>query len=174
MTKIVLTYGIISGVVVIGSMLFGLSMGVDDSSVVNLEYIGYLIMLVALAAIAVGIKKYRDEELGGVITFGTATMVGLGIAAVAGVMYVVVWEIYLAMTDHAFIGDYVAASIESKKAAGLSGAELNAYVADMEEMEVNYANPLYRLPLTFLEIFPVGLLITLVSAAVLRKSELTN
>ena len=35
----------------------------------------------------------------------------------------------------------------------------------------NYANPLYRLPITFVEMFPVGVLISLVSAALLRNSR---
>jgi hypothetical protein len=32
-----------------------------------------------------------------------------------------------------------------------------------------YRNPLIRMPMTFLEIFPVGLLISLISAAVLKN-----
>lgn len=36
-------------------------------------------------------------------------------------------------------------------------------------MRNQYANPLFRFPMTFGEIFPVGLLITLISAAVLRN-----
>ena len=42
----------------------------------------------------------------------------------------------------------------------------------MERLREQYANPVFRLPITFLEIFPVGLLITLVSAGLLRNSEL--
>ena len=40
-------------------------------------------MIVALSVIFLGVKRYRDQELGGVIRFGTAFMLGLGIAAVA-------------------------------------------------------------------------------------------
>jgi hypothetical protein len=36
--------------------------------------------------------------------------------------------------------------------------------------KVQYANPLYRLPMTFAEIFPVGLLVSLVTAGPLRNS----
>ena len=36
-------------------------------------------------------------------------------------------------------------------------------------MKVMYANPIYNVLMTFIEPFPVGLLITLISAAVLRK-----
>lgn len=87
----------------------------------------------------------------------------------AGVTYVAVWEIYLAMTDHAFINDYAGGIIAAKKAEGVSGTELQAAIESMESMQSQYANPLFRLPMTFLEIFPVGLLITLISAAILRN-----
>ncbi len=173
MKKIILTYGAISGLVVIGSMLFGIVIGLDDNAgaAANLEYIGYLIMLVALSIIFVGMKRYRDQELGGVITFGTALLVGIGITAVAGVMYVAVWEIYLAMTDYAFMDQYIASVIASEEAKGVTGAEMDALVAELDGQRQMYRNPFFRLGITFLEIFPVGLVIALISAAILRKSE---
>ena len=39
----------------------------------------------------------------------------------------------------------------------------------MRAMAEAYRNPLFRLPMTFVEIFPVGLLIALVSAGLLRN-----
>jgi hypothetical protein len=41
----------------------------------------------------------------------------------------------------------------------------------MEAFKVQYANPMYRLPMTFVEIFPVGVLVSLVSAGLLRNSR---
>ena len=173
MRKIILTYGVISGLVVIGSMILGIVIGFDDNpdAAVDLEYIGYLIMLVALSIIFVGIKRYRDQELGGVITFGTALLVGTGITAIAGIMYVAVWEIYLAMTDYAFMEQYIASVIASEEAKGVVGAEMDALVADLDDQRRMYGNLFFRLGITFMEIFPVGLVIALISAAILRKSE---
>lgn len=173
MKKIILIYGLIAGTIVIAAGILGIEL-VDASAtetMANLEYVGYLVMLVALSVIFVGIKKYRDQELGGVITFGTAVLVGLGISAVAGVVYVAVWEIYLAMTNYAFMDDYIASVIAAKEAGGAAPAELEETVASMERMREQYRNPLFRLSITFLEIFPVGALITLISSAFLRRSE---
>jgi hypothetical protein len=39
----------------------------------------------------------------------------------------------------------------------------------MDAFKRQYANPLFRLPMTFAEIFPVGVLVSLVSAAILRN-----
>jgi hypothetical protein len=164
--KIALTYGAISGSIVIGVMIIGFLLSTDGSH--GSMAFGYLIMIVALSLIFLAIKRYRDQALGGVIKFGSAFLLGLSIAAVAGVFYVAGWEGYLAATGHRFIEDYAAGIIEAKKAAGLAGEALQAEIAKMDELKANYANPLFRLPMTFIEIFPVGLIIALISAAVLR------
>ena len=172
MQKYVFTYGGIAGAVIILSMILSLSLaGIESENMASLQWLGYLIMIVAFSLIFIGIKRYRDRELGGVIKFSTAALLGLGMTLIASVIYVVVWEINLELTDHAFIADYTRSAIEKKEAAGVSGAELEAYVAEMAKMEEQYANPLFRVPITFLEIFPVGLLISLVAAAVLRNSR---
>lgn len=170
MQRIILTYGAIAGFIVIAIAILGLILSGGEEAHAQV-WLGYLIMLIALSLIFVGIQRYRDQHLGGVIRFGTATLVGLGIAAVAGVVYVAVWEAYLAMTDYAFMEHYARGVIEAKQAEGVSGDELQAVVDNMESMKRQYANPLFRLPMTFLEIFPVGLLITLISAAVLRNRK---
>ncbi len=169
MQRIIFTYGAISGLIVILSILAGLIISKGDNTAhTSSVWLGYLIMLIALSLIFVGVKRHRDRNLGGVIRFGTALLTGLGIAAVAGVMYVIVWEVYLAMTDYAFINQYTQGIIEAKRAAGVGGAELEQIIANMEAMKQQYANPVFRIAITFSEIFPVGLLIALISAAILR------
>lgn len=171
MKKIIITYGVISGVIVIGSMLIGMNMASGSDSGDFSAWMGYLFMIAALTLVFIGIKRHRDQELGGVIKFKTAFLVGLGITVVASFIYVALWEVNLAITDYAFIEQYTSAVIEAKEAEGLSGAEMDSFRAEMAQMVEDYANPLYRLPWTFIEIFPVGLLISLISAALLRKSS---
>lgn len=171
MLRIILVYGVFSGVIIIGTAIFGIAMADASTDMAALEWVGYLVMIVALSMIFVGIKQYRDRELGGVIRFGTAFQVGLGISLVASVIYVAVWEANLAVTDHAFIEEYSQSVIEQKRAEGVTGAELAQVVEEQEAMKENYAKLYYRLPITFIEIFPVALLITLISAAILRKRE---
>ena len=160
-------YGGLSGAVVIATLMVGLSFGTD--SIFGSETLGYLVMLVAMSFIFVGIKRYRDVELGGVIRFGRALTLGLGIAAMAALVYVIVWEIYLASTGYAFIDEYIASVIRSHEAAGLAGAALDAKRAELDALRDQYGQPWFRLPMTFLEIFPVGLLVALVSAGLLRN-----
>ena len=169
MQKIILTYGFIAGAVIIGTIIIWFATGANYEHVAGLEWLGYLIMIVAFSLIFFGVKQYRDRELGGVIRFPTALKVGLGITLVASVVYVVAWEVNLAATDYAFINDYTQSLIDDRRAAGASEAEMAGFVAEMETQRAKYDNTLYRLMITFSEIFPVGLVIALVSAAILRR-----
>lgn len=171
MSRIIWTFGIISGVVVIGVAIVSTNLVSGSTHLAALEWLGYLVMLLALSLIFVGIKRYRDQQGGGVITFGTALRVGLGISAVAGVIYVAAWEANLAATDYRFIDDYNRSVLEQLRENGATEQELADATVAAAEMKENYGNPLFRLPMTFLEIFPVGLLISLISSAILRRSE---
>ena len=166
-----LVYGSLSGLVVIATILAGLTLAERDGFFTS-EWFGYLVMLVALSFIFVGVKRYRDVEHGGVIRFGRAFVMGLGIAAVAGLAYVAAWEIYLAATDYRFMDDYIAGIVRARQEAGASAEEIARELASWESMRESYRNPLFRIPVTFLEIFPVGLLVALVSAALLRNPRL--
>jgi hypothetical protein len=164
MQRTILTYGLISGAIIILGMIATIVLSAKHSL-----FLGYLIMLVGLSAILLAVKSHRDKALGGVIKFWPAFLIGLGVAVVAGVVYVAIWEGYLAITHYRFMDDYTAQMLATKRAEGLSGAAYAKLAAEMAEMTRNYANPLYRMPMTFAEIFPVGLLVALVSAALLRN-----
>jgi len=169
--KYALAYGLLSGLVIIATMLNGIVLGGQDS-IFSSMWFGYLVMLVALTFIFVGVKRYRDVERGGMIKFVPALAMGLGIAAVAALAYIVVWEVYLALTDDRFMDDYVAGILRAREAEGASAPAIAAEAASLEAMRVSYRNPLFRVPMTFLEIFPVGLLVALFSALLLRNPRL--
>jgi hypothetical protein len=168
-----LKYGAISGAIVVAVIIVGLlyAGGPGGGHAFSSVWFGYLIMIIALSMIFLAIREYRNKTLGGVIKFLPAFGIGLLVAAVAGVVYVIAWETFLTTTNYPFMENYVAQMIKAKRTAGVTGAELDAYVAEMEQMKVAYANPLFRLPMTFIEIFPVGLVIALISAAILRNPK---
>lgn len=169
--RYVLTYGLLSGLVIIATMVAGIALSAQGDFFSSATF-GYLVMLVALSFIFVGVKRYRDIERGGIVRFGPAFGVGLGIAAFAGVAYVIGWETYLAATDYAFMDEYIAGIVKARQEAGVSADALAKEVAKLEEMRVNYAKPWFRVPMTFLEIFPVGLVVSLVTALLLRNPKL--
>jgi hypothetical protein len=168
MIRTIVIYGLISGAVVAlgitATIIF--SGGQPPHSSV---FLGYLIMLVALSSILIGVKQYRDDVQGGVIGFWKALGMGIAISAVAGVAYVIVWEAYCAIAHYDFASDYATSILAAKRAAHVNAAEYQKTVAEMDAFKAQYANPLFRFPMTFIEIFPVGVLIALVSAALLRN-----
>ena len=166
MRKTVLVYGILSGGITIATICGTIAVwGAHD------VWIGYLVMVVGLSAMFFGVKSYRDNTLGGVIKFKTAFIVGLLITLVASAVYVAGWEAYLVVSNDDFMERYTASHIEKLKAEGVSGEQLEKQVAEMDYWKEMYKNPLIRAAMTFMEIFPVGLIIALLTAAILRKSE---
>jgi hypothetical protein len=171
MLRTILKYGVIAGLV-IGGLEFGTVAAF--SGMPPLKYgmlIGYTTMLIALSAVFVGIKQHRDVDRGGVIGFWPAFGVGLGVSFIAGIFYVVAWEAVQTWTHMDFAGFYAQAMIENEKAKGASAEALAKLSAEMATFKLQYADPLFRLPMTFVEIFPVGVLVSLVSAALLRNSR---
>lgn len=165
MLRLIFTYGAIAGFVIIVSII--LSIEVDHGH----SWLGYLIMFIAFSMIFVGVKRYRDETLGGVISFATALLMGLGISAIAGIVYVAIWELYLILTDFQFIDAYANAMVASAKAGGGSDAEVAQILSDVEKFRTQYSNPIYRWPQTAMEVLPPGVLVSFLSAIVLRNHK---
>ena len=165
-----IVYGGIAGAIVIA--MASLVVSRDLPSHFETPWFGYLVMLVAFSLIFVGMKRYRDVECGGVIRFGRAFGVGLGMAIVAGLIYVVGWEIFLAASGRDFMAEYTATTIDAMRTDGATPAAIEARAAEMRDFAGQYRNPFVRVPITFAEIFPVGLIVALVSAALLRNPKL--
>ncbi len=169
MGRIIAVYGAIAGIIVLVGMFLSITFVTDHGTMGMVA--GYLSMLAALLFVFVGVKRFRDVNLGGVITFWKALGVGLGIGLVAALFYILGWEVYMWQTGGTFMADYIAQSVNDMRAAGKSVAEIAKFSAEMGAMAEQYKNPLFRMALTLTEIFPVALLVSIVSAALLRKSS---
>lgn len=169
MWRTLLKYGAIAGAVA-GGALFAVSLLYDGQPPPTYGMaLGYTSMLIALTAVFVGVKHHRDEALGGVIRFWPAFGLGLGISLVAGLFYVAAWEIAMAVIDRDFAELFGNMMLERAQARGLQGDALAQATSQAESFKALYRNPLARLPMTFAEIFPVGVLVSLVSALALRN-----
>lgn len=166
MKRIVWTFGLIAGAIM--SIMMALSVPFMDGSE-RAAVVGYTSMVLAFLMIFFGIKSYRDNVAGGTISFGRALAVGLLITAVASACYVATWEViyYKVMPD--FGDKYAAQAVERTRKSGASQAEIDRKAKEMEEFKQMYNKPLFNVALTFLEPLPVGVLIALISAGVLRR-----
>ena len=170
MLRIILIYGVIGGVIVAVPMLVSMLATPAGTIPENSALYGYLSMLLAFTMVFVGIKHYRDKVLGGAIRFLPALGVGLGISAVASLFWVAGWEITLA-SGFDFGNAYMDSVVAAAQARGAPAAEIEQIRAETAQFLSMYANPLFRLPITFVEMFPIGALISLISAALLRNGR---
>lgn len=170
MKKIVLTFGLIAGVLLGGFLsLSFVIQGAHDFD--HGMYYGYASMVVSFLLIYFGVRQYRDTVGGGSVTFWEGCKVGGLIFVVAGLCYVVTWEILYRTVASGFIADYSAHVLAKAQAAGASAAEIATQQAEMEKFATMYANPFIRAAFSFLEPLPVGLVFTLVSAGVLSRRK---
>lgn len=169
MKKIVLIYGLIGGLIVSLFMALTIPNMDADTDMTQGMLMGYASMLVALTTIFLGIKKYRDKQLNGYIKFGKAFLVGLYIALIASTLYVITWMVISDLYLPDFMENYVEAQIQSLKEIGASAEEIEKQKTEYSSMAENYKNPLIKALYTYMEILPVGVLIALISAAILKK-----
>ena len=169
MKKTVLTFGLISGVIsslmMMATLPFMHKIGFNKGLV-----IGYTAIVLSFLLVFFGIRSYRDNVGNGQITFTKAFAVGISITLISCVFYVVTWEIlYFNFLPRDFMDKYGAQTIERLKASGASPAAVQVKVQQQKKFKEQYENPLFNSLMTFIEPFPIGLAITLFSAAVLRK-----
>jgi hypothetical protein len=170
MIRIALIYGAIAGLIVAVPMVWSM-LALTEAPPGNSAFYGYLSMILGLTAVFLGVKHHRDKALGGVIRFVPALLIGLGISSVASLFWAIGWEISLAYSGFDFAAVYSQGMLEAARAKGASEAELQEVVAASEAFARRYANPLFRVPITFVEMFPIGVVISLISAALLRNSR---
>lgn len=176
MKKTIITFGLIGGVMmVIFTFLIGTLHGNDMIDFSKAELVGYATGVIALSMVFFGIKSYRDNYSSGQITFWKGVQVGLLITSICSVMYVAGAELYIAVNP-AFttkiVEKYKEYETQKMKQKGASQEEVDAAVQKLNDGIKMMENPLIRFVIYLVEIFPVGLIITLLSSALLRKREL--
>ena len=171
MKRIVWTFGLIAGAIM--AALMAITMPFAEKMGDMAYVVGYTTMVLAFLMVYFGIRSYRDTLRGGAVRFGKAFMVGLFITLIASACYVLSWEIisHTMLPDYA--DKYAAAAVAKAEASGASPAEVEARRAEMARFVESYRNPLFRVGMTFLEVFPVGLVVVLVSAGVLSRRPAT-
>ncbi|HEY1039118.1 MAG TPA: DUF4199 domain-containing protein [Bacteroidia bacterium] len=171
MKKNVLIFGSISGLTISILMAISTTIFCGADNYEGSMLVGYATMLIAFAFIFVGIKNYRDKYNEGVITFGKAFKVGLFIALISSTFYVITWliEYYFFMPD--FMDKYAEHMISEAQKAGASAAEIAKQTAEMQGYKDMYKNPVFVILFTYMEILPLGLVISLIAAAIFRRKQ---
>ncbi len=171
MKNLILKYGLISGGVgAVMMFCMALYLGNDPGKMSNGEVVGYVGIVLSMMFVYFGVRAYRDQAASGVISFGKAFQVGLLITLISCAIYVIAWFVVsnTLMTD--FMEKYVAYTLQQLQANGASAEKIAETTAQMDYYKELYKNPLLKAAITFIEPFPVGLAVTLLSAAMLRRA----
>jgi len=156
-------------------MYLNLSLTKDKNNFELGEVLGYSTMIIALSTIFFAIKAFRDKHQHGMITFGKSFLIGLYITLIAGAIYAIGWEIYYQNFASDFMTQYTTHYIEKMKSSGASELEIKQQIESMADMQELYKNPILRFGFTLMEILPVGIIISLISAAFLfKRKQLTT
>src|ERR1700752_13903 len=169
MKKTVLTFGVISGFII--SVLMSLTLPFSHQIGLNRAMvIGYTTMVLAFLLVFFGIRSYRENVGNGSVSFGRALSVGFLIMLITCLFYVATWEVIYHVFMPNFANEYLAIATEQVRASGKSPQRIEAEIESMRSMMQLYnSNILFNVAITFLEPLPVGLVMTLISALILRK-----
>jgi hypothetical protein len=171
MKRIVLSFGLISGALM-ALFMFATMPFIDKIGMDKGYFVGYTSMVLAFMLVFFGIRSYRENIGGGAISFGRAFAVGILIAVISSICYVIAWEILYRNFMPDFMDKYAAYMIEKARAAGASAQAIQAQQQQMQQFKQLYdSNPFVNFAMTFIEPFPVGLIITLISALILKKKR---
>lgn len=173
MKKIVIIYGLIAGLIVSAVMVVTTSTycnNPNENMTEGMIY-GFTAMIVAFSMAFIGIRNYRNKYNDGIISFGKAFQIGMCIVLIASTIYMLAWEIDYHFFFPDFSDKYAVKMIEAAKAKGVTAAELAKTTTEMNDFKVQYKNPLYRIFMTYVEILPLGIVITLISAFILKKKK---
>lgn len=177
MKKNIIVCGLIGGIIIAVLMLVTTNYLSHCNG--NVDYdtsmlIGYASMLLAFSLVFIGIRNFRNKYNGGVVSFGKAFKIGTMIVLIASTCYVAAWLIdyYFFVPD--FLDKYAAHQLGKLKATGASQTEIDKQMKVMANFAQMYKNPFFNAMMTYMEILPVGLVVTLISSFILKRKTAKN
>ncbi|KAF2519099.1 DUF4199 domain-containing protein [Flavobacterium salilacus subsp. salilacus] len=173
MKKNVWTFGVIAGFI----STIGFVIGTINPDTIDMEkgmIYGFASMILAFSLTFVAIKNYRDKYNGGAVSFKKAFLIGLYISLIASSIYVAVWLVeYYFILDN-FWGKYAEMHQANLVAEGLSQEKIATEMATIDGYKELYDNnPLLAGLITYTEILPLGIVISLIAAAILKRKPQT-
>jgi len=172
MGKKILVYGAVSGGILtalflLSHLLFMKNFSADMWE--TGEIIGYSSMLIALTAIFFGVKAYRDKVLGGKITFGRAFTLGIGISAVAAIIFgIYVYFLYTAIAPD-LSGKMIEIYREKIKTSGQTQEVIAKQIEEFDKESAMWNNPYLQSFVMLMTVFMIGVVISLITAFILKK-----
>ena len=166
MYKIIVKNGLL-GSSIVSAMLVSMTLYMKTNPEKEVSMmIGVAGMLLAFFFVVAGIKQHREAN-NGVISFGKAFLTGFWITFIISTIYVLVWLVILYNFFPNFMEHYANMAIEKA-----SPDEVAKVTEEMNRYKEMYKNPIMVILLTYMEILPLGIVFSLVSAVILKKKQI--
>lgn len=163
MNNIILKNGLL-GSSIVSALLISITMYMKSNPEKEVSMmVGFAGMLLAFFFVVKGIKQQRDVN-NGFISFGKAFLTGFWITLIISTIYVLVWLVILYNFFPNFAEHYTDMAI-----AKASPEEIVKVTEEMNSFKEMYKNPIWVILFTYMEILPLGIVFSLVSALILKK-----
>lgn len=161
----IIKYGLIAGgVIVLIPVVAGLIIGYGPETFKMGEIIGYSTMILSLLLIFLAVNDYQKTHPDEVVTFGKIFLIGLGISAIAGIMFGIYNVVHVLYIDPEFMEKYYGYYVEQIRNSGASAAEIDQKIAQLESEKALFMSPTINFFLMFITVFVIGVVVSLVSA----------
>ena len=167
MKKTVLSFGLVSAALSVTMMLATVPL-LDTIGFEKTDVIGYTTIVLSALLVFFGVRSYRDNAGAGRITFRDGFTVGLLITLVSCVCSVVAFQIVYFRLTPEFGDKFAACMVERARASGASPQKIEETAKQAQMLKQLYDNPATNAALTFVQAFPIGLVASALSAAILR------
>ncbi|HYF31533.1 MAG TPA: DUF4199 domain-containing protein [Chitinophagaceae bacterium] len=170
MKKTVLRYGLFSCIALVVMSILGLVIfgNPDTPNYTAHEVFGYTTMILSMVFVFFGIKHYRDQVNGGMLSFGKGMKVGLLIVLIPSVAFGLFNLIYTGAIDPEFMDKYYQHQL-SQMQQRMTPGEFNAARATMEKQKEMFSNPVLQFLVMGLTVFVIGVIASVISSLVLKR-----
>lgn len=170
MKNVLIRYGIISSIIVCLLMLISFPLMKNPENYSLAEIFGFTSILLSLSTIFIAVKTYRDKHNNGKVKFGKAFLIGLYISLIAGAMYALTFTVYNSLNGDPFGSFYRDYSMSEIEKLNLEPLQKQEKIAELEKNIAMFGNPMVMfLMAMFVEYVPMGLIVSLISATVMKK-----
>lgn len=134
-SQTVIRYGVIGGLIMVVFALVGNVTGLSNpsSGIAMTIIFGVLSIVIYIGIMVAGIRKHRDEELGGLISFGRAFIVGFLIAVIVGVIGQVFNYVYMNFIDPDYLSNSVDGIRDMYENMGMDESMIDDAMVKVEE-----------------------------------------
>lgn len=167
MKKTILRYGMYSAITIVALFLVSF-IAFSGASYSVQEVLGYTSMIIAQLFVFFGIKHYRDQQNGGLLSFTQGMKVGVLIVLIPSLIFGIFDVLYVQVINPEFMEKYYQDYL-SQLRQSLPPAEFEQQRAAMESQRAIFSNPAFNFLIMFFTVFVIGVIVTVISSLVLKR-----